>query len=53
MTPYDGATSNNASKKANSEAPAWVSKVSSGNMESNIMHRKTVYKYVRCFFEEK
>ena len=34
----------NASKKANMEAPAWVSKVSSGNIERSMMTRNTVYK---------
>ena len=41
---FGAANSKNASKNANSDAPAWVSKVSSGNIERSNMQRKTKYK---------
>ena len=38
------ANSSNAVKKANNMVPAWVSKVSSGNMESSMTVRKARYR---------
>ena len=38
------AISSKAAKKAKSVAPACVSKVSSGNIDSNMMVRNTIYK---------
>ena len=38
------AMSSKAIKKANNVAPAWVSKVSSGNIDSSMMVRNTIYK---------
>jgi hypothetical protein len=43
-TDFGFANSSKETKKANKVAPAWVSKVSSGNIESSIMQRNTIYK---------
>jgi hypothetical protein len=43
-TDFGFANSSKDTKKANKVAPAWVSKVSSGNIESNMMVRNAIYR---------
>ena len=49
---FGEAKSKNAVKNANIDAPACVSKVSSGSIDRSMMQRKTVYRKVRFFLSE-